>query len=215
MSISGIVDAIRTALLAIGVPGIFLIAVLDSSLLTIPEINDILVVSQVISRPERVIYLPLVTAAGSVGGCLLLYALARKGGEAFLRKRFSPQRVEQVERFYSRYGSLALLIPALCPPPTPFKIFVATAGALRYPKSKFIVTILIARSLRYYIEGTLAAFYGETILEIIQRHALTVTLAVLAAAALIYLVYWSMMRRMDRRVTTLPAAEKTGEVATP
>ena len=72
-----------------------------------------------------------------------------------LRRRFRAEHIERVERTYARFGFLALAVPALLPPPMPFKIFVATAGALEYPRWRFVLTIMIARSLRYYIEGTL------------------------------------------------------------
>ena len=106
MSFSATLEMIKTALLGIGAPGVLLIAVLDSSLLTLPEINDIIIVSQVIGDSSKVFYLPLVTATGSVIGCLLLYGLAWKGGDAFLRQRFLAKRVERVEQFYARFGTL-------------------------------------------------------------------------------------------------------------
>jgi len=156
-------EVITNILLELGPMGMILIAVLDSSLLSIPEINDVIVVTRILHRPVEVLYWPLLAAIGSALGCLLLYTLARKGGETFLRRRFSAERVNRVEQFYARYGVLALLIPALCPPPTPFKIFVATAGALRYPRAKFVLTILLARSARYYTEGILTLLYGRAV----------------------------------------------------
>jgi membrane protein YqaA with SNARE-associated domain len=163
-------EVITNILLELGPMGMILIAVLDSSLLSIPEINDVIVVTRILHRPVEVLYWPLLAAIGSALGCLLLYTLARKGGETFLRRRFSAERVNRVEQFYARYGVLALLIPALCPPPTPFKIFVATAGALRYPRAKFVLTILLARSARYYTEGILTLLYGRAVLQYMREH---------------------------------------------
>ncbi len=151
-------------------PSMVIIGALDSSLLSLPEINDYLVVMRCANAPYEVFYFPLFAAAGSVLGCLLLYTLIRRGGQAVLRKRFRAEHLERVERTYARFGFLALAVPALLPPPMPFKIFVATAGALEYPRWRFIVTIMIARSLRYYIEGTLAVFYGKTVLDFIKNY---------------------------------------------
>src|SRR5258708_18207952 len=78
------------------------------------------------------IYFPLFAAAGSVLGCLLLYVILRRGGQAVLRRRFSAENLKRVETAYARFGFLALAIPAMLPPPMPFKIFVATAGTLEY-----------------------------------------------------------------------------------
>src|SRR5207244_13347865 len=72
--------------------------------------------------------------------------------------------VLRVERAYARFGILALAIPALLPPPMPFKLFVATAGALQFPRRRFLLTIMLARSVRYYTEGMPAVFYGERVL---------------------------------------------------
>src|SRR3954462_15278346 len=149
-------------------PAMILIGMLDSSLLSLPEINDYLVVARCYSDPKSVFYFPLFAAAGSVLGCLLLYTIMRRGGQAVMRRRFSAENIARVERAYARFGFLALAIPALLPPPMPFKIFVATAGALEYPRWRFMLTVMIARSVRYIIEGALAIYYGERVLRVIR-----------------------------------------------
>lgn len=155
-------------------PTMILIGALDSSLLSLPEINDYLVVMRCYHAPRSVFIFPLFAAAGSVLGCLLLYTIMRRGGQAVMRRRFKREHIERVERAYARYGFLALAVPALLPPPMPFKIFVATAGALEYPRWRFVITIMIARSLRYYVEGVLAIFYGALVLEYLKEHGLVI-----------------------------------------
>ncbi|HEV2763931.1 MAG TPA: VTT domain-containing protein, partial [Pyrinomonadaceae bacterium] len=129
-------------------PAMVLIGALDSSLLSLPEINDYLVVARCYSDPKAAFYFPLFAAAGSVIGCNVLYAIMRRGGQAVMRRRFRPEAIAKVERAYARFGFLALAVPALLPPPMPFKIFVATAGALEFPRWRFMLTIMLARSLR-------------------------------------------------------------------
>src|SRR5918911_23190 len=148
----------------IAAPSMVLIGALDSSLLSLPEINDYLVVMRCARQPSAVFFFPLFAAIGSVIGCMLLYTILRRGGQAVLRRRFRSDHIERVERASARFGFLALAVPALLPPPMPFKIFVATAGALEYPRWRFVITIMIARSLRYYVEGALAVFYGQRVL---------------------------------------------------
>lgn len=201
-----ILEALKNGLLELGPVGMIFIAVLDSSLLSIPEINDVIVVTRVLHHPAEVLYWPLLAATGSVLGCLLLYTLARAGGETFLRRRFSPEKMRRVERVYARYGAFALLIPALCPPPTPFKIFVATAGALRYPRAKFMLTILLARSARYYVEGVLAVLYGHAVLRYLREHGITIALGIGAVVAIGYGIARALRRRAplsaeDRRLS--------------
>src|SRR6478672_12148395 len=145
-------------------PAMIVIGTLDSSLLSLPEINDYLVVGRCFKQPSAVFYFPLFAALGSVLGCLALYSIMRRGGQALLRRRFKRENIERVERAYARYGFLAIAIPALLPPPMPFKIFVATAGTLQYPRWKFLITVMLARSFRYYLEGILAVFYGRRVL---------------------------------------------------
>jgi membrane protein YqaA with SNARE-associated domain len=155
-------------------PAMILIGALDSSLLSLPEVNDYLVVARCYTHPRAVYFFPMFAAIGSVLGCLLLYTILSRGGRAVLHRRFRVEHVERVERAYARFGILALAVPALLPPPMPFKIFVATAGALQFPRRRFLLTILLARSVRYYSEGTLAVFYGERVLRFSQDNGLLI-----------------------------------------
>ena len=176
-------------------PAMVLIATLDSSLLSLPEINDYLVVARCYKYPSAVFYFPLFAAAGSVLGCWLLYTIMRRGGQALLRKRFRADRIERVEKAYARFGVFAIAIPAILPPPLPFKIFVATAGTLEYPRWKFLLTVMVARSFRYYVEGTLAVFYGTQVLEFMKDNGLLV-ISVVAGLILFALLIYVLVNRL-------------------
>src|SRR5512134_4168150 len=123
-----IVEWVQGFALSLGGPGLFVIAFLDSSFLSFPEVNDLLIVWLTTQHKERMVYYALMTTLGAISGCLALYSLARKGGEAFLLKRFNPRHVERAMTTFRRYGLLAVLVPSILPPPTPFKIFVLAAG---------------------------------------------------------------------------------------
>ena len=170
-------------------PAMILIGALDSSLLSLPEINDYLVVARCFTHPRAVFFFPLFASTGSVLGCLLLYTILQRGGLAVLHRRFKLEHVQRVERVYARFGIFALAIPALLPPPMPFKIFVATAGALQFPRRKFLLTILIARSVRYYTEGVLAVFYGERVLRFIRDNGLIIVTCVGGICLLALVIY--------------------------
>lgn len=189
---------IITVPLYIAIPAMVLIATLDSSLLSLPEINDYLVVARCYKYPSAVFYFPLFAALGSVTGCLLLYTIMRRGGQALLRRRFKPEQIKRVERAYERFGVFALAIPAILPPPLPFKIFVATAGTLEYPRWKFLLTIMLARSFRYYVEGILAVFYGQQVLLFMKDNGLVIV-SVVASVALIALLVYLIVHRLRRR----------------
>lgn len=175
-------------------PAMVLIGALDSSILSLPEINDYLVVARCYAQPRAVFIFPLFAALGSVIGCWFLYSIIQRGGQAVLRRRFRAEHIEKVERAYARFGILALAVPALLPPPMPFKIFVATAGAMEFPRRKFLLTILIARSLRYYIEGTLAVFYGERVLRFLKDNGLVIV-SVVAGVCLLALIVYLLTKR--------------------
>jgi membrane protein YqaA with SNARE-associated domain len=180
-------------------PAMIVIGTLDSSLLSLPEINDYLVVGRCFKYPHAAFYFPLFAATGSVIGCNILYTIIRRGGQAVLRKRFPLQSIKRVERAYERFGFLAIGIPAILPPPLPFKIFVATAGALEYPRWKFLLTVMIARSFRYYVEGILAVYYGRRVLVFMKDNGLVIVSIVgtlVLIGLIIYLVVW--MRQSPR-----------------
>ena len=175
--------------LYVAAPSMLVIGALDSSLLSLPEINDYLVVGRCIKNPSAVFYFPLFAAAGSVLGCLLLYTIMRRGGQAVLRRQFSLSGIRKVEKAYERFGFLAIAIPAILPPPLPFKIFVATAGTLEYPRWKFLLTVMIARSLRYYVEGILAVYYGRRVLLFMKDNGLVIISIVATVLLVVGVIY--------------------------
>lgn len=189
-------------------PMMILIAVADSSLLSLPEVNDIITVTRVAHNPNEVFYFPLFPAFGSVIGCLILYRIARQGRN-FITRRFQPKRLEQVERLYRRWGLWALAIPAILPPPLPFKVFVATAGALGFPLKQFIATVMIARMVRYYSWGIAAYFLREEVLQTIEwlkEHFAEVLIVVLLLIALVIIARWLIAFFRSRALKNKAAA---------
>jgi membrane protein YqaA with SNARE-associated domain len=188
-----IADWARGLALSFGAPGLWLVAFLDSSFLSLPEITDILVVWMVTRHPARMVIYALAATLGSLAGCLVMYFIGRKGGDALVRKRFAAARVERAMAAFERYGVLVVLIPAILPPPAPFKIFVLLAGLAGISPTKFVIAILIGRGSRYFALGVLAVEYGEQALSYVEQHGFTAAMAalgLLAAGAAGYLV-WS------------------------
>jgi membrane protein YqaA with SNARE-associated domain len=178
-------DTIQAWAAELGGFGLFIIAALDSSFLSFPQVNDLLILYLSTNNPGRMPFYAAMTTAGSLVGCFALYLVARKGGEVFLRKRFSAARVDRGLQMYQRYGLLAVLVPALLPPPTPFKLFVLMAGAARVSPWKFGLAVIIGRGIRYFGQGFLAVRYGKQAAEIIQQNgpAVGIGLAVFALGA--------------------------------
>src|SRR4026208_2271695 len=192
-------------------PAMIVIGALDSSLLSLPEINDYLVVGRCFKDHTAAFYFPLFAATGSVIGCNLLYTIVRRGGQAVLRKRFPLASIKRVERAYERFGFFAIAIPAILPPPLPFKIFVATAGALEYPRWKFLLTVMIARSFRYYVEGILAVFYGRRVLLFMKDNGLMIVSIVGTLVLIVVISYYLINRRKSGRAPVEAEAEEVSE----
>src|SRR5215510_15343452 len=163
-------------------PIMILVGALDSSLLSLPEVNDYITAYRVAHNPSEVYYFPLFPAIGSVIGCLVLYRIARRGGQ-FVTKRFHPRHLDRVKEIYRKWGIFALVIPALLPPPMPFKIFVVAAGALNYPAARFATVIMISRMARYYFWGWVAYFFRDEVLQILgwlESHLVEILGAIIA-----------------------------------
>ena len=180
--------------LSIGGPGLFVVAFLDSSFLSLPQINDILVVLMVTEHKERMVYYAAMATLGSIAGCYVIYALAEKGGEAFLRRKLRPGHLERGLAMYRRYGVLALVVPALLPPPAPFKLFVLAAGVAGVRPLPFVLSIALARGARYLALGVLAIHFGDAALELMRTRGTEVALWA-AVALVVGVVAWWLVRR--------------------
>jgi membrane protein YqaA with SNARE-associated domain len=181
--------------LAIGGPGLFAIAFLDSSFVSLPQINDLLVVLMVTQHKAWMPYYAAMATLGSVAGCYVIYYVAGKGGEAFLRKRLRAGHAERALALYRRHGLLALIVPALLPPPAPFKLFVLMAGVAGVPPGKFVAAIAVARGARYLVLGLLAIWYGDFALELMRTRGGEVALWLAGLIAIGAIGWWWLRRR--------------------
>ena len=188
---------IQATATALGGPGLFIIGFLDSSFLSFPELNDLLLVGMVMKHPHLLIYYALMATLGSVAGCLAIFLVARKGGQAFVTKRFKARHVEAGTRMMQKYGLLMIMVPALLPPPAPFKIFVLLAGVAGIPVWQFVIAVAVARGIRYFGEGLLAMWYGDRALTFLHAHAVEIGLW-LAALALAGGGVWIALQRRKR-----------------
>jgi membrane protein YqaA with SNARE-associated domain len=178
-----IVGRVQAMAIALGAPGLFLVAFLDSSFLSLPEIADLLVIWMVTQHKGRLVIYVISATLGSTAGCLLLYSLGRKGGDALVRKRFHSASVDKALAAFRRYGIMAVLIPSILPPPAPFKIFVLLAGVAGIGAWRFATAIIIGRGARYLTEGLLAVWYGERALAFMHANGKTVSLVVVGLLA--------------------------------
>ena len=181
---SEFVGRIRALALALGGPGLFLVAFLDSSFLPLPGITDVLLVITVTRNPSAMLFYVAMTVAGSVVGCLALHYLGRKGGEALVRRKFTGEKIERAMATLQRNGVIAVLVPCLLPPPSPFKIFILLAGVVGISATRLAIAIAIGRGVRYLALGLLAVTYGERAMTYMSENGTTVSLAAVAGLAI-------------------------------
>jgi membrane protein DedA with SNARE-associated domain len=100
-------------------------------------------------------------------------------------------------RLIQRYGSMAVLIPSLLPPPAPFKLFVLLAGIAGVPRVKFALAVATGRGIRYFGQGLLAVWYGDQAIAFLKAHG-RMTFLVLGAAVVVGIVGFSLWRRLKQ-----------------
>ena len=174
--------------------GLFIIALLDSSFLSFPQVNDILIIVLSTKYPARMPYYAGMSTVGSLIGCFALYFVARRGGESFMRKRMKGRYVDRALGLYQKYGLMAVVVPALLPPPVPFKLFVLMAGAAAVSPINFGIAVLIGRAIRYFGEGYLAVLYGEKAADFMKQYGAQIGIGLAVAAVVIALVVVRMRR---------------------
>lgn len=185
--------------MGIGGPGLFLVAFLDASVLSLPQINDLLIIVMVTKEKPWLFYYAGMATLGSVAGCLVVYYIGRKGGEALLRKRFKTEQVEAALDKFRRYGMAAVVVPSMLPPPTPFKLFCLAAGASGMSAANFSAAVGIGRGLRYGGEAVLAFYFGEAAFSYLKDHGNTAAWwAAGVTAVLLAAYYWRRQRRRAR-----------------
>jgi len=183
----------------LGAPGLFLISFLDSSVLTFPVINDLLLIHLSMQRPARMPLYASMAALGSLLGCVLLFLLARKVEEAAFHRKVGA-RAGAIRHWVVRNGFGGMLVAAMLPPPTPFKFFVLAAGVFEMPLLSFASAIGLARVIRYFGVGYLAVRYGADALPYLAQHKLQVIASVVAFVAVSYAVSRVVVReRTDQQ----------------
>jgi membrane protein YqaA with SNARE-associated domain len=162
--------------------------------LTFPVINDAILIKLSIDNPARMPLYAFMAALGSVLGCVLLYFIARKGGEALFRRK-AGKHAHSIRHWVEQNGFIGILIAALLPPPTPFKIFVFAAGVFEVPLLSYTAAISIARLLRYFVVGYLAVRYGREALPYLKDHWLQAILIAAVAVIVSYVLSRVLLRR--------------------
>jgi membrane protein YqaA with SNARE-associated domain len=175
-----------------GIWGMGALALLDSSSLPIPM--DALLAFSVWNDKGRFWIYCLLAAVGSAIGGLLPYGLGRAGGELFLLKRVNRERFERMRTRFEKQEFLAMMIPSMLPPPTPWKAFVFAAGVFEMRVVPFMLAVFCGRMVRWLVLSLLVLKLGPGAVEVVAHHSLSVV-AVVGALAVVGFGWWWMRKR--------------------
>jgi membrane protein YqaA with SNARE-associated domain len=190
---------ILPALLKWGIFGVGAVAVLDSSSIPVP-MDAILALYVWNDQPHFWVYC-LMAAAGSAIGGLLPYGLGRAGGELFLLKRVNPAKFERLRNRFERQEFLAVMIPSMMPPPTPWKVFIFASGVFKMRVPYFLLAVFAGRMVRWLALSLLVLKLGPGAVDLVAQHALVVVSVVGVLAVLAFAWWWIRKKRQGRPLT--------------
>lgn len=155
-----------------GAGGLFAVSFLDSSVLSFPFVTDAIVIDLSVQHPSRMPLYATMATIGSLAGCIWLFYLAKKGGEAYFRKH-AGVHAGRTKRWVDRNAFVTMFISSILPPPLPlFKIVVLAEGVFQVELHTFALALLCGRGVRFFAEGILAVHYGPTVLVFLETHKL-------------------------------------------
>jgi membrane protein YqaA with SNARE-associated domain len=193
------------ALKTLGGWGVLILAAIDSFAIPIPL--DPLVAGYVYSDPPKAWLYCIAAAVGSAVGSLAPYLLGRAGGELFLLKRINEARLKNIRDRFEKHEFFALMIPAMLPPPTPFKLFVFSAGVFEMKVVWFLLSITAGRLARFAILATLTIIFGPQIVaktkDLFLHHLWFTALVIVFAGVVLYFIF---------RMLRAPAEEVRKEI---
>lgn len=191
---------ILAVLKPLGIWGVAGFAAVDAAFLGMPL--DAIVAGYAYADPGRFVLYAAMGAAGSAMGSILIYLIGYKGGEVLLVKRIGQPRFDKIKASFERHEFWAVMFPAMLPPPTPFKLFVLSAGVAEMRFTHFLAAIFFGRLIRFSLVSLIVIRYGPEILGFIGgvvHHHLRSAIAAIAVGILIGWWVWRIWRARSRR----------------
>jgi membrane protein YqaA with SNARE-associated domain len=194
----------------LGIWGVGGLAFIDAALIPIPVSMDGVVIGYVATNHSRFLAYCLIAALASAVGSLVPFYVGRAGGELVLLKRINRERYERIRDRFERQEFLAIMIPAMLPPPTPLKLFEFAAGVFEMKPLPFVLAIFTGKLVQFLVCSLLTIWFGPTLIHSLRgafhRH-LGLTISIVTAALMLIVVY--MVRRIfdRRRGMPLPVEE--------
>jgi membrane protein YqaA with SNARE-associated domain len=165
--------------------GLFLLAILDSAGMPVIGGVDALLIAIATSKPEQAYWAATLAAVGSLAGSLILFFIARKGGEVLLMRHVTSKTGARLHLWFQRWGLATVFVPALSPIPLPMKIPVFCAGALQVRLLYFVIVVVAARAIRYFGLAYLGKHFGLQTFQYLKTQGWRVAAGALLLAALL------------------------------
>ncbi|MGB7284817.1 MAG: VTT domain-containing protein [Candidatus Acidiferrum sp.] len=179
---------LKVSLPALGGVGLLVSSFIDSSFVPLPLVTDLILIGLSSRHPMRMPYYAGMAAVGSLAGCVWIYYLARRGGQAYYQKtqRHPPGRIR---RLVEKYPMACVVLPAVAPFPVPFKPFVVAQGVFQVPPVTFIVGTLVGRGCLFFCEGFLGARYGAAAKQFVLNQKWASAGILLAVVVIVLLIH--------------------------
>ncbi len=197
-SLKALTARLAQVLVLYGGWGVFAISFLDSSFLSLPLVNDLLLVHLASRSPARAIVFAFQCVLGSVLGASTIYGLV-VGGWSLIQRKRPAETSSRVRQWLDHNAFLTLLVVSFLPPPVPFKLFLLGAGALRVDFRKFLGALLLGRSIRFVAIAFIGAHYGAQAEGYLRERLGWTALMVAALAVVLALSSRAVTRRMSGR----------------
>lgn len=181
--------------------GLVLLGILDNSVVPLVGSMDVLTIWLAASDSRLWVYYAFMATAGAVLGGYFTYAIGREGGKEAIEHKFNKAKAEKLMQRFERMGFVWVSVGAIMPPPFPLVPVLLAAGAMQYPRKKFLGALTLGRSIRYLLVAGMGALYGDAIVSFFSRYYMPALLTLIGLAVvggIVTLVEYLRSRRHHR-----------------
>jgi membrane protein YqaA with SNARE-associated domain len=185
--------------------GLIAVGIADNSVIPMPGSMDVLTIWLAASERQYWPFYAAVATVGALIGGYITYALARRGGQEAFERRLQKKQADKIYRKFERWGFGAVAVPAVLPPPFPIVPFLLAAGALQYPRKRFLAALALGRGIRFTVLAGLGAHYGDAIAGFFSKYykpALIILIGLAVLGGVLALIEYV---RYKKRSSSAPA----------
>lgn len=177
-------DSIMDFFANYGSIGLGLLAFIESFIFPIPP--DLLLIGLAVAKPEYALWYATITTAASVLGGIIGHYIGARAGRPLLERWVSQELLNKTQQLFGHYGGWAVAIAGFTP--VPYKVFTIAAGVFRINRVTFVIASVLSRGARFYLEAVIILLIGTEAKTFIQDYFEMITLAVLLAVFVLYVL---------------------------